>query len=59
MRQPRNLLIKPKPRLALLLGDFQLTLFIHSHILNAYGGAKRGEYAIFSCIDHRLKLGDF
>jgi hypothetical protein len=58
MRQPCNLLIEPKSRLALLLGDFQLTLFIHSHILNADAGAKRGEYAIFSCVDHRLEFSE-
>jgi hypothetical protein len=47
MRQPCNLLIESKSRLALLFGNFQLTLFILSNILHADLGAKGGKYAVF------------
>ncbi|KIK34241.1 hypothetical protein CY34DRAFT_813061 [Suillus luteus UH-Slu-Lm8-n1] len=41
MRQPCNLLIESKSHLALLFGNFQLTLLILSNILHADLGAKK------------------
>jgi hypothetical protein len=58
MRQPCNLLIESKSRLALLFGNFQLTLLILSNILHADLGAKRGKYAVFGRVNRRLEFCD-